>query len=130
MGRTGVELDGIFTPGVFPNSRSYGIGSHKSRRAHRGPSHVRGLDAALSFRLLLSLRQRSPAAATYAVKPCSCNCIRHIFAFLIPPSSARAFSPLESFSDSVLLIFARLNNAILRDQGRIRFEIRVSARDR
>ncbi|KYN35172.1 hypothetical protein ALC56_10346 [Trachymyrmex septentrionalis] len=29
MGSTGVELDAIFTPDVFLNSRSYRIGSHK-----------------------------------------------------------------------------------------------------
>lgn len=72
------------------------------------------------------------AAASYTVKPCSCNCTRHIFAFLILPPSTRvillfphvALFLLKSFSLSVFLVFVRLDDAIPRDQKRIRFATR------
>ncbi|KYM88283.1 hypothetical protein ALC53_02765 [Atta colombica] len=62
MGSTGVELDAIFTPDVFLNSRSYRIGSHKLKSTRALARE--GTRRALSFRLLLfSVRLRLLGAA-------------------------------------------------------------------
>lgn len=93
MGRTEVELDGIFAPGVFPNSRSYGIGSHKSRstRALAREGTRRG-----SFIPALTLSAPAfpgSAAATYMVKPCSSATAPDIFSRF---SSCRLLSRVTS----------------------------------
>lgn len=44
---------------------------------------MRGLDVLFHSNSYSFCTSVSGAAATYTVKPCSCNCTRHIFAFLI-----------------------------------------------
>lgn len=111
----------------FPNSRSYGIGSHKlkSTRALAREGTRRALFHSDSYSFCASA---PGAAATHTREAVQLQLhptyfrVSHLAVFASHGSSLSARSPFFSnLSLPVFLVFVRLNDAIPRDQMRMRF---------
>lgn len=118
-----------------PNSRSYGIGPHKLKSTRALARE--GIRRALSFRLLLFLYLhfwRSCNVHREAVQlqlHTTYLCVSHLAVCSSHGSSLSAHSLFFSnLSLPVFLVFVRLNDAIPRDQMRIRFTMRALQKDR
>jgi len=112
----------------YPNSRSYGIGSHKLKSTRALARE--GTRRALSFRLLLFLCLRSWRSCDVRREAVQLQLHAYFHVFHLTVFSSHDDSSLSArsfFSNpplSIFLVFVRLNDAIPCDQKRIRFVTR------